>query len=272
MKQPNSYWKITDDCVVFINTSNLTISFNKGTDRHYDNISIEENLEKVIENNSTVIDNLYSNNFSNELIEEIIQAVNYFHSDEYIITLKSDEQIKIKKLKQNKDREQFVEQTLPQKIENSIIKIKQNNKKAIILYIVLIFIIMLTPIIWSFYNEKAFVFLIPISIFIAVFIYQISKLINLKPMYGEANVIEIYASNGSYTNPVSGKLNIPSVIYVKVEKHKLYQIKNNSIDYSNSKSVEQCSYQFTNVLNSVILNKKHIQFVLNTDNEIKILE
>ena len=57
MKQPNSYWKITDDCVVFINTSNLTISFNKGTDRHYDNISIEENLEKSKIRNRKIIEN-----------------------------------------------------------------------------------------------------------------------------------------------------------------------------------------------------------------------
>jgi hypothetical protein len=125
----------------------------------------------------------------------------------------------------------------------------------------------LIPIIWVFYNERAFVFLLPIGIIVGIFIYQIFKLIKAKPMYGETHVIEF---NNSKTT--SGRINIPNVVFVKVKSHDLYQIKNNAIDYKNNIKSKKCSLQPINGLNSIIYNKVHIQFVLNIDNEINILE
>lgn len=264
MKQPTSYWKITEDCNVFIDTSSLTIHFNKGTDRHYDNIGIEEKLEKVIKNDSLILKNLYSNNFPTEIIEEIIQSATYFYSDEYLKTLSIEERVIIEK---SKAKTQNLPLNLNQRIELITKEIKEKNKGSIIAYAFFVIFIILIPIIWGFYNEKALLFLLPISLLVGVFIYQIIKLIKAKPMFGEAHVIEFYNSNTT-----SGIVRNPNVVFVKVKSHDLYQIKNNAIDYKSNIRIEECSYQPINNLSTIIYNKKHIQFVLNTDNEINILE
>ncbi len=269
MKQPTSYWKITEDCNVFIDTSSLTIHFNKGIDRHYDNIGIEEKLEKVIQNDSLILKNLFSYNFPTEIIEEIIYSATYFYSNEYLKTLSFEERVKIEK---SKDKTQNLPLNLNQRIELITKEIKVKNKRSIIAYAILMVFIILLPIIWGFNNERALLFLLPVGLLLGIFIYQVTTLIKARPMFGEAHVVEFYNSKTTFLNPTLGTLKIPNVVFVKVKSHDLYQIHSNAIDYMNSIRMEECSYQVINNLNTIIYNKKHIQFVLNTDNEIYILE